>query len=202
MSSCKSIPEQEHLLDKSQAFKIHGRDKGGRKILQIIGKYFPARAVSFEGVRKYVEEKVFPLLEGRPFCMVYVHTHVQRAENFPGISTLRSIYEELPMTVKENLEAVYFVHPGLQARLFFATFGRFLFSGGLYGKMRYISRTEFLWEHIRKGEIEIPEFVYDHDEELEYRSLMDYGLESDHQRGFDAPAMDTSSSMYSLRCIS
>lgn len=78
----------------------------------------------------------------------------------------------------------------------------FLFDCRLYGKMRYISRTEFLWEHIRKGEIEIPEFVYDHDEELEYRSLMDYGLESDHQRGFDAPAMDTSSSMYSLRCIS
>ena len=39
--SCKSIPEQVQLLDKSQAFKIHGRDKGGRKIFQIIGKYFP-----------------------------------------------------------------------------------------------------------------------------------------------------------------
>lgn len=88
------------------------------------------RAVSLEGLKKYLAEKVFPLLEGRPFCLVYVHTHVQRAENFPGISTLRSIYEALPMAVKENLETVYFVHPGLQARLFFATFGRFLFSGG------------------------------------------------------------------------
>lgn len=68
--------------------------------------------------------------------------------------------------------------------------------------MRYVSRLEFVWEHVRRGEMEIPEFVYDHDDELEHRPLMDYGLESDHHRLYDAPAMDSASSMYSLRCIS
>ena len=32
---------QEHLIDKLQVFKIHGRDKRGRKVLCIIGKLFP-----------------------------------------------------------------------------------------------------------------------------------------------------------------
>ena len=89
-----------------------------------------ARAVSSEVLKKYLEEKIYPKLEEKAFSVVYVHTDVQRSENFPGISTLRSIYDDIPMNVKGHLESVYFLHPGLQARLFLATFGRFLFSGG------------------------------------------------------------------------
>ncbi|KAJ4963330.1 hypothetical protein NE237_023269 [Protea cynaroides] len=202
MSTCASLLEQIQIMEKSDIFKVQGRDKRGRKILRIIGKDFPARIVSVEGLKKFLEENIFPQLEGRTFSVVYVHTNVQRSENFPGISTLRSIYEAIPINVKENLEAVYFVHPGLQSRLFLATFGRFLFSGGLYGKLKYVSRLEFLWENVKRNEIEIPEFVYDHDEELEYRPMMDYGLESDHPRVYSVPTMDSPVSVYSMRCIS
>lgn len=83
-----------------------------------------------DALRKYLEEKIFPELEKKPFAVLYVHTGVQRCENFPGISAIRSIYDAIPINVKRNLEAVYFLHPGLQARLFLATFGRFLFTGG------------------------------------------------------------------------
>ena len=72
----------------------------------------------------------------------------------------------------------------------------------LYGKLRYVNRLDLLWEHVRRNEIEIPDFVYDHDEELEYRPMMDYGLESDHPRVYGAPAVDSPVSMYSMRCIS
>lgn len=75
--------------------------------------------------------------------------------------------------------------------------------GRLYGKLRYVSRLDYLWEEIRKNEIELPEFVRDHDEDLEHRPMMDYGLESDHPRNYDAPAVDSPAvSMYSMRCIS
>ncbi|OVA15995.1 CRAL-TRIO domain [Macleaya cordata] len=199
--TCNGVSDQEQLIEKLEIFKIQGRDKRGRRILRIIGKFLPARALSTESLKKYLEEKIFPELGERPFSVVYIHTGVQRSENFPGISTLRSIYEALPINIKENLEAVYFVHPGLQARLFLATFGRFLFSGGLYGKLKYVSRLAFLWDHIRRQEIEIPEFVYDHDEALEYRPMMDYGMESDHPRVYGAPAVE-SPVPYSMRCIS
>ncbi|KAI3877598.1 hypothetical protein MKX03_037731 [Papaver bracteatum] len=153
-----NVSDQEQLIEKMEIFKIQGRDKRGRKILRIIGKLLPARKLRTESLKKYLEEKIFPQLAESPFSVVYVHTDVQRSDNFPGISTLRSIYEALPINIKENLEAVYFVHPGLQSKIFLATFGRFLFSGGLYAKLKYVNR--FLWDHIRRQEIEIPDFVF------------------------------------------
>ncbi|XP_014519949.1 protein GDAP2 homolog [Vigna radiata var. radiata] len=195
--------EQEELLEKLEVFKIKGRDKHGRKILRIIGKFFPARLITVEVLKRYLEERVFPKLGKRKFAVLYVHTDVQRGENLPGISGLRSIYDAIPANVKENLEAFYFIHPGLQARLFLATLGRFLFNAGLYGKLKYISRVDFLWEHVKRNEVEIPEFVFDHDEDLEYRPMMDYGLESDHARVYGgAPTMDSPVTTYSMRCIS
>ncbi|KAJ4841627.1 hypothetical protein Tsubulata_004925 [Turnera subulata] len=196
-----SEAEQVQLVEKLEIFKIHGRDKNGRKILRIIGKFFPARILGVDALKSYLEEKIFPRLGKKPFSVLYVHTGVQRSENFPGISALRSIYDVMPTNVKENLQSVYFVHPGLHARLFLATFGRFLFDSGLYGKVRYLSRIGYLWDHIRRNEVEIPEFVYDHDEDLEYRPMMDYGLESDHPRVYGAPSVDSSVTMYSTRCI-
>ncbi|KAF2312471.1 hypothetical protein GH714_034792 [Hevea brasiliensis] len=196
--------DQEQLIEKLGIFKIHGRDKHGRKVLRIIGKFFPARLLSVDVLKSYLEEKIYPRLGKKPFSVLYVHTGVQRSENFPGISALRSVYDAIPINVKDNIQAVYFLHPGLQARLFLATFGRLLFSGGLYGKLRYINRIDYLWDHMRRNEVEIPEFVHDHDEDLEYRPMMDYGLESDHPRvyGAGAPTMDSPVCMYSMRCIS
>ncbi|XP_050226387.1 uncharacterized protein LOC126676265 [Mercurialis annua] len=193
---------QHQLIEKLEIFKIHGRDKRGRQILRIIGQFFSAESISVDGLKSFLEEKIYPQLELKPFTVLYVHTGVQRTQNFPGISALRSVYDSIPIKVKENLQAVYFLHPGLQARLFLATFGRFLFSGGLYGKLRYISRIDYLWELVRRNEVEIPEFVCDHDEDLEYRPMMDYGLESDLPRVYGAPAVDSPVSMYSMRCIS
>ncbi|KAG1359474.1 ganglioside-induced differentiation-associated protein 2-like, partial [Cocos nucifera] len=155
-----------------------------------------------QSVKKYLEERIFPELGSKLFCVVYFHTDVRRSENFPGVSTIRSIYESIPAAIRDNLEAVYFVHPGLRSRLFLAAFGRFLFSSGLYGKVRYVSRVEYLWERLSKGEVEVPEFVREHDEELEDRPLMDYGLERDRHCSSlcDAAAMDISArSMYPLR---
>ncbi|KAL5706370.1 hypothetical protein ACHQM5_024547 [Ranunculus cassubicifolius] len=203
ISLCDSLSQQLQLIEKLEIFKIQGRDKRGRRILRVIGKFLPGKVMSSEALKIYLEDKIFPVLGERPFSVVYLHTNdVQKNENFPGISTLRSIYEALPITIKENLETVYFVHAGLQARLFLATFGRFLFSGGLYGKLKYVNRLEFLYDHVRRNEIEIPDFVRDHDEELEYRPMMDYGLESDHPRVCETPVVDSSVLSYSMRCIS
>ncbi|KAE8731411.1 hypothetical protein F3Y22_tig00002840pilonHSYRG01276 [Hibiscus syriacus] len=196
-----SESEQELLLEKLDVFKVQGRDKRGRNVLIIIGKHFPARMVSGEVLKKYLEEKIYPKLEKKPFSVVYIHTDVQRSENFPGISVLRSIFDSIPINVENNLEAVYFLHPGLQARLFLATFGRLFFDGGLYSKLKYVSRLEFLWDHVRRMEIKVPEFVHDHDDELEYHPMMDYGLESDHPRVYSEPPSKDPISVYSMRCI-
>ncbi|KAI6688416.1 hypothetical protein NL676_025244 [Syzygium grande] len=125
-------------------------------------------------------------------------------ENCPGISALRSIYDAVPVGVRRNLEAVYFVHPGLQARLFLATFGRLIFAGGLYEKIKYVNRVEFLWEEVRRKEVELPEFVHELDDRMERRPVMaDSGSESDHLRlHHGLPFVDPATvSSYSMRCI-
>lgn len=78
-----------------------------------------------------------------------------------------------------------------------------IFNPRLYRKVKYVSRLEFLWEHLRRNEMELPEFVYDRNEELEYRQMMDYGLESDHPRSvcFALAVVDSPFSVYSMRCI-
>lgn len=87
-----------------------------------------ARVVSLDVLKKHLEEKIFPRLKNKRFTILYFHTGVQRSQNFPGIAALRSIYDAIPAAVKANLEAVYFVHPDLQARLFLATLGRIFFT--------------------------------------------------------------------------
>lgn len=71
----------------------------------------------------------------------------------------------------------------------------------LYNKVKYVSRIDYLWEHVRRHEVEIPEFVYDHDEDLDCRPMMDYGLESEHPRVHASPVVDSTVPMYSMRCI-
>lgn len=55
----------------------------------------------------------------------------------------------------------------------------------------YINRLEFLVDYVKKGQVEIPEFVFEHDKELELRPLMDYGLEVDPLQYNDVPLGST-----------
>jgi hypothetical protein len=66
----------------------------------------------------------------------------------------------------------------------------------LYWKIKYISRLEYLWGDIKKGEVEIPDFVIEHDKVLEHRPLTDYGIEPDPLHLADVPAVGYSLGRY------
>ncbi|CDP01828.1 unnamed protein product [Coffea canephora] len=194
----QAVEHIQHL----DLFEIRGRDNDQRKILRIVGKYFPAKVVSVESVKKYLEKYIFPELEEEPFSIVYFNARVEKKDNFPGISALKSINDAIPVKVRNNLQAVYFVHPGLHSRLFLATFGRFIFTGGLYGKFKYISWLTYLRQHVRRNQIEIPEFVQDHDRHLELRPTIEYCLEIEHPRPrCSLIQSDSAFDVYSMRCI-
>jgi len=202
-SQASSLVEDDYSdLEDLQVLKVEGKDKAGRRILKIVGKHFPAPIVSGQRLQKYVYHKISNEIPEGAYCVVYIHTSVQRGENCPGMSTLWLIYEELPPDFKERLQVVYFLHPGIQSRLLFATLGRFFLSEGLYWKLKYVNRLEFLRDCIRKGQIEIPDFVYDHDDQLEERPLMDYGIETDPLQAYDMPIIGSAHSRYSLKWAS
>lgn len=176
-------------LDSLQFFCLQGSDKSGNRIFRLVGKYFPAPVVSGERLKKYIFHKICSDLPDGPFCIVYMHSSVQKEDNYPGLTILRWIYEELPSSIKDRLQTMYFIHPGLWSRLAFATVGRFFLSGGLYWKIKYVSRLQYLWSDIKNGEIEIPEFVQNHDNVLEHRPLTDYGIEPDRLHLPEVPNM-------------
>nr|POE51008.1 ganglioside-induced differentiation-associated protein 2 [Quercus suber] len=186
-------------LNLLQFFRLQGSDKHGNRIFRVVGKYFPAVVVSGERLKKYVFHKICSEVPEGPFCIVYMHSTVQKEHNSPGMTILRWIYEELPLNIKERLQTVYFIHPGLRSRLVFATLGRFFLSGGLYWKIKYVSRLQYLWEDIKKAEVEIPEFVKNHDDILEHRPLTDYGIEPDPSHLTEIPSMAYSFGRYEER---
>ncbi|XP_073136354.1 uncharacterized protein [Henckelia pumila] len=205
-SSLLSQSQQQNLIKKLGVFKIQGTDKRRLPILRILGKLFPGKLVGVEALKKFLEAEIFPGLNGRRFSVVYAHSGVNRSENSPGILALKSMFDAVPAGVAQNVEAVYFLHPSLQCRLFLATFGRLLFSGaaaGFYGKMRYVNTLNLLRNSVRWDQLEMPEFVYEYDEvrEEECCPKLDFGLESDHPRLDRAPSLDWTVSTYSMRSI-
>ncbi|XP_020273006.1 ganglioside-induced differentiation-associated protein 2-like, partial [Asparagus officinalis] len=176
--------------------RVQGSDKHGNRVLRIVGKYFPATIIGGERLKRYVFHKLSTELAEGPFCILYMHSTVNSEDNNPGMSILRWIYEELPSEYKERLQVVYFLHPGLRSRLAVATLGRLFLSGSLYWKIKYISRLQYLSDDIKKGEVEIPEFIQRHDQVLEERPLTDYGIEPDPLRLTGVSAVDYSFGRY------
>ena len=64
----------------------------------------------------------------------------------------------------------------------------------LYWKFNYVNHQEFLCACITKGHIEILDFLYDHDDQLEDKPLMDYGVETDPFQVYDMAAIGSSDS--------
>ncbi|KAI5084177.1 hypothetical protein GOP47_0000346 [Adiantum capillus-veneris] len=172
--------ERDRFLDleELQFLSTEGIDKHGRRILRIVGKFLHAPIINRLHLKDYLIFKILAEAPQEPLCIVYFHTDANRAENSPGILNLRWIYEAVPQDLRQRLEAIYFVHPGALSRMTLAMVGRFL-SDGLYDKVKYVNRVEFLWDDVRKGQVEIPEFVFQHDKVLEERPLMDYFIEPD-----------------------
>ncbi|KAG8053959.1 hypothetical protein GUJ93_ZPchr0001g29307 [Zizania palustris] len=183
-------------LEDLQVVRVQGTDRAGRRIVRVVGRFFPAPVIGGERLKRYVLHKLRTELPEGPFCILYLHSTVQSDDNNPGMSILRRVYEDLPPEYKGRLEILYFLHPGLRSRLAIATLGRLFLSGGLYWKIKYVSRLEYLWGDIRKVDVEIPDFVMDHDKILEHRPLTDYGIEPDPLHLADMPAVGYSLGRY------
>ncbi|KAJ3676228.1 hypothetical protein LUZ60_003640 [Juncus effusus] len=183
------IEEDFSDLEQLQFVRLEGSDKAGNRILRIVGKLFPALVITHDRLKRYISQKLQTELSEGPYCILYMHSTVLSGDNNPGMTVLRWIYEDLPSDFKDRLKILYFLHPGIRARLAMATLGRWFLTEGLYWKIKYVSRIEYLWEDIKKGEVEIPEFVIKHDEVLEHRPLTDYGIEPDMLNFTEMPSV-------------
>ncbi|KAH7280076.1 hypothetical protein KP509_37G051300 [Ceratopteris richardii] len=136
--------------------------------LWLTNRVFASPVVDTMRLKEFIQHKVSKELGSDQFRIVYFHTKVANKDNNPGILNLRWLYESLSKNAKERLQVVYLVHPGLLSRTIMGTLGRFFLSEGLYHKLVYVSRLEFLWDYLKQGQVEVPDFVLDHDKELKH----------------------------------
>lgn len=166
-------------LDDLEFWQEQGVDLKGRRIVRLVGRFVPVQALELGRLRRYLYRKMHErVAAAEDYVVLYVHTGVSGGDNSPGLAWLRATYELLPLVCKARLRAVYALHPALGMRLALWGVGSWL-SEGLYGKITFVSRVEFLWDYMRSSEVALPGFVGDHDAELETRPLMDYGFEVD-----------------------
>ncbi|KAM1079702.1 hypothetical protein ACFX13_014726 [Malus domestica] len=192
----REIEEQENWYNCPQNL-ISDEDFSDLELLQ----FFPP-VVSADRLKRCIFHNLRSELPEGPYSIVYMHSTVQKEDNSPGITILRWLYEYLPSYLKDMLQVVYFVHPGLQSRLVFATLGRFFLTGGLYWKIKYESRLQYLWDDVKKGEVKIPKFVKNHDDVLEHRPLTDYGIEPNPLPMLEVPSTAYSFGRYEERWTS
>lgn len=191
-------------LDALLFWDDEGEDRDGGQIIRIVGNYFPADTVSTNRLRRYIFRKVHNLLEMGPqsYTILYIHTEAWKRTSSSSLLPidargegqgrgggsgryqefgwfwLRDVYESIPTICRHRIRAVLALHPAAAMRFGLWAMSPWL-SDGLYSKITFFSRVEFLWDCIDQSEVDIPEFVIEHDKELEGRPLMDYGFEID-----------------------
>ncbi|PNG98986.1 Rho GTPase-activating protein 8, partial [Tetrabaena socialis] len=114
-------------------------------------------------------------LADEPYSVVWFHTRSTYWQNCPSLAWLWRTYERLPSKYRTNLHRLFVVHCDMPLWVGLAALGP-LFSEALWRKVEWISRVEFLWDHIGKKQLAVPDFVAEHDSVLEDQPLMDYGV--------------------------
>ncbi|CAI6010299.1 unnamed protein product [Closterium sp. NIES-65] len=132
-------------------------------------------------VERYIHYKLHELFSlagpDRHVSILYIHTECESLNDNPLLA-FRDIFQGLPPSLQQRVGAVYILHPSLTLRLGLWLISPWL-SDSLYSRMVCVSRVEFLWEHIREDQVDLPDFCLAHDGKLEAHPLLDYGFQLD-----------------------
>eukprot|EP00899_Mesostigma_viride_P012979 jgi/Mesvir1/21682/Mv04103-RA.1 len=173
------IAQEEDLSSEEELgfCSIAGNDLEGRPMVVIKGRQLPVTVMDMQKIRRFIIRTLDDVVRDE-YSLVYFHTDVTRAENSPGVLWLIQTFQFLPRRYKKNLKALFVVHPALQLRTLMAALAPWL-SDKFWSKVVYIPRVEFLWDYCASSALEVPEYVAEHDKELEASPLMDYGIIGD-----------------------
>ncbi|GLI69419.1 hypothetical protein VaNZ11_014028 [Volvox africanus] len=169
-----SATEDFSDLDHLEFLQISGHDKAGRPLVVVVARNYQAKVLSPERVYRYLITRLDQIVS-EPYSIVWFHTGSTYWQNSPGLSWMWRTYERLPAKYRANLHRVHVVHCDLPMWVGLAALGPLL-TEALWRKVEWVSRVEFLWDHVHKKQLVIPEFVAEHDAILEDQPLMDYGV--------------------------
>ncbi|KAL6746027.1 Sec14p-like lipid-binding protein [Haematococcus lacustris] len=163
-------------LDKLGFLQTGLEDKQGRQVVLVIAKLYPAKVLQRDRVLRYFCRKVHAVAEA-PYSLVWLHSTATYWENCPSALWMWRTWDSLPAHYRTNLVAMHVLHCDLNLWTAAVCLGPWL-SGGLWRKVNWVSRVEFLWDVVDKAALlpRLPEFVCEHDGVLEEQPLADYGI--------------------------
>ncbi|GFR46256.1 hypothetical protein Agub_g7808 [Astrephomene gubernaculifera] len=161
-------------LDQLEFLQTSGRDKDGRPLVVVVARNFPAKVLNPDRVYRYLITRLDAIADG-PYSVVWFHTCSSYWQNCPSLSWLWRTYERLPPKYRSHLHRLFVVHCDLPLWVGLAALGPLL-SEALWRKVEWVARVEFLWDHVHKKQLAVPDFVSEHDALLEEQPLADYGV--------------------------
>ncbi len=96
-------------------YRAKCRDKQGREVVVLIGKWFKLSQINLDKALLYLI-KVLDEAVDNNYVVVYFHTRTNR-ENMPYLWWIREAYAALTYKYKKNLKAFYVVHPTVWSRM-------------------------------------------------------------------------------------
>lgn len=145
------------------AFYRAGVDYLGRQVVVYVGRLFPASKVDLSKAVAYFVHVMEPVVS-KEYVLVYFHSDSQ-PEQQPDSAFFKQIYCTVDARYRDNLSALYIVHPSWWFKLsawWFLTFT----ASEVKERVQYLSGVQYLFDTINPDQIEIPQFVFDHDKQL------------------------------------
>nr|XP_020659647.1 rho GTPase-activating protein 8 isoform X3 [Pogona vitticeps] len=142
-----------------------GDDHLGRKVIAFSScRLPPSHQLDHSRLLEYLKYTLDQYVEN-DYTVVYFHYGLN-SQNKPSLSWLQSAYKEFDRKYKKNLKAVYIVHPTNFIKIIWKIF-KPLISHKFGKKVVYLNYLSDLRAHLKYDQLNIPEEVIRHDENLQ-----------------------------------
>ncbi|KFP91615.1 Rho GTPase-activating protein 8, partial [Apaloderma vittatum] len=141
-----------------------GEDNSGRKVITFsCCRMPPSHQLNHTRLLEYLKYTLDQYVEN-DYTVVYFHYGL-KSLNKPSLKWLQTAYKEFDRKYKKNLKALYVVHPTNFIKILWNIF-KPLISHKFGKKITYLNYLSDLREHLKYDQLNIPQEVIRHDENL------------------------------------
>jgi hypothetical protein len=140
-----------------------GVDSEGRPVMVVVGAHFLLRCLDLERFVLYVVKEFEPLIQ-KPYTIVYFHSAASLQVQ-PDLVFMKRLQQMLGRKHQRNLQAIYVLHPTLGLRTAILAL-QLLVDGDVWKKVVYVDRLMQLFRYVPREQLTIPDFVFQHDLEV------------------------------------
>ncbi|XP_076200186.1 rho GTPase-activating protein 8 [Aptenodytes patagonicus] len=144
--------------------QLAGDDNSGRKVITFsCCRMPPSHQLNHTRLLEYLKYTLDQYVEN-DYTVVYFHYGL-KSLNKPSLKWLQTAYKEFDRKYKKNLKALYVVHPTNFIKILWNIF-KPLISHKFGKKITYLNYLSDLGEHLKYDQLNIPQEVIRHDENL------------------------------------